>query len=95
LAPTFERLANARNQVQRYRNLILPAAEESLQLTRTMYEAGESTYLGLLTAQRTFSQTGWNYLDAVLALRVAEAEIEGFLLRGSLQEPPPGVVVWQ
>jgi cobalt-zinc-cadmium efflux system outer membrane protein len=87
LAPTFERLANARNQVKRYRELILPAAQESLLLTRTMYEAGESNYIGLLTAQRTFSQTGWNYLDAVLALRIAEAEIDGFLLRGSLQEP--------
>ena len=90
LAPTFERLANARNQVERYRTLILPAAEESLQLTRTMYEAGEANYLGLLTAQRTFSQTSWNYLDAVLALRVAKAEIEGFLLQGSLQQRDSG-----
>jgi outer membrane protein, heavy metal efflux system len=89
LAPTFEQFSNARNQVERYREQILPAADESLQLTRQTYEAGESNYIGLLTAQRTFSQTGWNYLDAVRSLRVAEAEIQGFLLRGSLQNSAP------
>jgi cobalt-zinc-cadmium efflux system outer membrane protein len=31
LAPTFERYANARNQVERYRTTILPAASESLE----------------------------------------------------------------
>jgi outer membrane protein, heavy metal efflux system len=86
LAPTFERYSNARNQVERYRAQILPAAEESLNLTRQTYEAGESNYIGLLTVQRTFAQTSWNYLEALRALRTAEAEIQGFLLRGSLQD---------
>ena len=85
LAPTFEQYSNARNQVKRYRELILPAAEESLGLTRKMYQAGESNYVVLLTSQRTFAQTNWNYLDALLALRTAEAQIDGFLLQGSLQ----------
>jgi cobalt-zinc-cadmium efflux system outer membrane protein len=88
LAPVFEAYANARNQVFRYRDSILPAAEESLTLTRQMYQAGETNYLGLLTAQRTFAQTNRNYLDAVLQLRTAEAEIEGLLLSGSLQYRP-------
>jgi cobalt-zinc-cadmium efflux system outer membrane protein len=81
----FEAYANARNQVSRYRDTILPAAEESLTLTRQMYQAGEANYLGLLTAQRTFAQTNRNYLDSVLQLRIAEVEIEGLLLSGSLQ----------
>jgi cobalt-zinc-cadmium efflux system outer membrane protein len=85
LAPVFEAFANARNQVSRYRDTILPAAEESLTLTRQMYQAGEANYLGLLTAQRTFAQTNRNYLDSVLQLRIAEVEIEGLLLSGSLQ----------
>jgi cobalt-zinc-cadmium efflux system outer membrane protein len=89
LAPTFEQFANARHQASRYREEILPAAEESLQLMRKSYEAGESNYLGLLTAQRTYAVTSGNYLDAVLALRIAEAEIEGFLLRGSLTQSGP------
>lgn len=84
LAAVYEQYSNARNQVERYRDAILPAAEESLELTRKMYIAGEAGFLALLTAQRTFSQTNLNYLEALRALRTAEAEIEGLLLRGSL-----------
>ncbi len=90
LAPTFEQYANARNQVDRYRQTILPSAEEALELTRTTYSVGETNYTALLTAQRTFSQTRLNYLDAVRSLRIAEVEIEGLLLRGSLQSAGGG-----
>jgi cobalt-zinc-cadmium efflux system outer membrane protein len=90
LAPTFEQYTNARGQVIRYQDRVLPAAQESLELTRKMYEAGELNYVGLLTVQRTFSQTHLSYLDALRSLRVAEVEIEGLLLRGSLQYRLPG-----
>jgi cobalt-zinc-cadmium efflux system outer membrane protein len=70
--------------VERYRDAILPVAEESLELTRKMYELGEAGYLALLTAQRTFSQTNLNYLEALRELRTVEAEIEGQLLSDSL-----------
>ena len=85
LAPVYERYANALNQVEKYRTRILPAAEESLNLMRRSYEAGETGYINLLTAQRTFSQTHWNYLESLQALREAEAEIDGLLLSGSLE----------
>jgi cobalt-zinc-cadmium efflux system outer membrane protein len=85
LAPTYERYANARNQVERYRAAILPAAQESLDITRKMYEVGEANFLSLLTAQRTFSQTNLNYLEALRELRTAEVEIDGMLLSNSLQ----------
>jgi cobalt-zinc-cadmium efflux system outer membrane protein len=85
LAPIFEQYSNARNQVERYNSIILPAAQESLDLTRQMYGAGEANYTALLMAQRTYSQTQINYLDAVRILRIAEVEIDGLLLRGSLQ----------
>jgi len=90
LAPVFERYTNAKNQVDRYQKTILPAAQESLDLTRRMYGAGEANYTTLLTSQRTYSQTQLNYLDAVRALRISEVEIEGFLLQGSLQSSPMG-----
>lgn len=85
LAPVFEQYANASNRVDRYQKTILPAAQESLDLTRTMYRAGEANYTTLLTAQRTYAQTQINYLDTVRALRISEVEIDGMLLRGSLQ----------
>ena len=84
LAPVFEQHANARNQVERYHEIILPAAEEALELTQKMYGAGETNYTTLLTAQRTYSQTHLNYLDAVRSLRIAEVQIDGLLLSGSL-----------
>jgi cobalt-zinc-cadmium efflux system outer membrane protein len=85
LAPSFERFANARNQVDRYRTTILPTASESLELIRKTYNAEETNYVGLLVAQRTYFQTNLNYLQAIETLRVAEAEIEGLLLMNSLQ----------
>jgi cobalt-zinc-cadmium efflux system outer membrane protein len=95
LAPIFEQYSNSGNQVSRFRESILPAAAESLELTRRMYQAGEINYLGLLTAQRTYSQTHQSYLDAVLQLRLAEVQIEGLLLSGSLQyrsNSPPSIL---
>lgn len=86
LAPVFERFLNAQQLVLGYRDSILPTAEESLKLTRQMYEAGETNYTGLLTVQRTFTNANREYLDAVLKLRLAEAELNGLLLTGSLQQ---------
>ena len=85
LAPVYERYANALNQVAKYRTRILPAAKESLDLMRQSYQAGETGYVNLLTAQRTYSQTNLNYLESLRELRAAEAEIEGLLLSGSLE----------
>lgn len=84
LATVYERFANARFQVDRYRSNILPAAEETLTVARKLYEAGESNYLALLTAQRSYFQVNLSNLESVLALRTAESEIDGYLLSGSL-----------
>lgn len=84
LASVFERYASARQQVELYQTTILPTAGEALELTRQTYEVGEINYVTLLTAQRSFSQTNLNYLESILMLRLAEAEIEGLLLSGSL-----------
>jgi cobalt-zinc-cadmium efflux system outer membrane protein len=88
LAPTYERYANAKNQVVRYREVILPTADESLDLTRKTYMAGETNYVALLTAQRTYSHTQLGYLEAVRALRISEVQIDGLLLSGSLENSP-------
>lgn len=89
LAPVFERYSNALNQVKEYRENILPAATESLDLSRKLYQAGEAGFLNLLTAQRTYSQTNLAYLEALRDLRTSSAEIEGLLLSNSLQTGAP------
>lgn len=85
LAPVYERYINARNQTEIYRTNILPAAQQSLDLTRQLYAAGEISYINLLTVQRTFSQTNLDYLDALRELRTTEVQIDGLLLSGSFQ----------
>lgn len=89
LAPVYERYANAKNTVSQYSEKILPAANEVLQLTQKTFEVGEIGFTNLLIIQRSYRQQQMAYLDAAEALRVAEAEIDGLLLWGSLTEPPP------
>jgi cobalt-zinc-cadmium efflux system outer membrane protein len=84
LGEVFERYANARQQSRTYKQEIIPDAKASLELVSNGYRQGEFTYLTLLTAQRTFFQTNLAYLDALLELRRAEVQIEGYLLTGSL-----------
>jgi cobalt-zinc-cadmium efflux system outer membrane protein len=85
LAPVFERYSNAAAQVDRFRNQILPKAEETLNLTRQSYELGEIGFVNLLTVQRTYANNQLAYLDALESLRLAEIEIAGLLLSGSLE----------
>jgi cobalt-zinc-cadmium efflux system outer membrane protein len=85
LAEVYERYSNARHQVERYEQNILPDAQASLDLVNEAYKQGEFGYLILLTAQRTYFQTNLAYLDALRQLRESTVEIEGLLLRGSLQ----------
>lgn len=85
LAPVFERYTSALSQVNKYHSTLLPAAQRSLDITQNLWRAGETGYLNLLTAQRTFSQTNLNYLESLRTLRLAEAEIDGLLLSGSLE----------
>jgi cobalt-zinc-cadmium efflux system outer membrane protein len=85
LAPVFERYQNAANQVQRMQSTILKLAQESVELSRKAYQAGELSYLDMLDAQQKYSTAHSTYLDALRDLRLAETEMEGFLLQNSLQ----------
>jgi cobalt-zinc-cadmium efflux system outer membrane protein len=49
------------------------------------YESGESSYLAVLTAQRSYSETRLAWLDALEQLWTATVEIQGLLLSGSLE----------
>ncbi len=86
-AVTFRRYANARQQVERYGDKIVPKAERSLELVTRGYEKGQVEYLTLLTAQQTLIEVSLSQLDAVRELRVAAAILEGKLLTGSLDSP--------
>lgn len=87
LADVFRDYANAETQVERYRAAILPAARESLTLSRSLFDAGETSYLQLLTAQRTFAQTNIEYVRQLGELWRSVVAIEGLLLTDGLAEP--------
>lgn len=84
LAEVFRRYASAGQQVEKYRGTILPDAKETLDLVATGYQQGEFSYLNLLTVQRTYFQSNLAYLESLLQLKSAQAEIEGLLLSDSL-----------
>lgn len=88
LAPVFERYVTGRNRVENYRSGILRDAQESLELTRQGYEAGELNFLNLLTTQRTYFQANLDFVEALSDMWTASAEIEGLLLVNSLEEGP-------
>lgn len=86
LADVFRRYRSARNQVDTFRQHLLPDAQENLNLVREGYQAGEFDYLQLLTAQRTFINASLTHLAAVEEARITLAEIDGLLLRDSLAD---------
>lgn len=85
LAVVYLKYEQARQQATRYRGVILEKAKQNLDLNRQSYESGESSYLAVLTAQRSYSKTRLAWLDALEQLWTATVEIQGLLLSGSLE----------
>jgi cobalt-zinc-cadmium efflux system outer membrane protein len=80
--------------VEWYENYILPKARETVQLTQRLYAQGEVTFLSLLQAQRTLTETELAYVEAQ-ADRWAGAVTIADLLQLEVFPPPaeaPAVV---
>ena len=86
LAASYQRYRTARNQVDVYRDTILPIATENLSLTTKAYEEGELDFLRVLTARRDLFQANIDYVNALTDLRIAIIEIEGMQLIGGLDQ---------
>lgn len=85
LAVVFERYGNARDYEDRYEKLLKGLTDEWLKRNEELRAGGEASQLDVILFQRTYAQTKLDYLDALRERRKAEAEIEGLLLSGSLQ----------
>jgi cobalt-zinc-cadmium efflux system outer membrane protein len=87
LANVFRDYQLGRQRVNRYRDAILPASRESLELSRTAFDKGELGYLELLTAQRIYTEKNREYVSALAAFWDSVVDIEGQLLTNGLDAP--------
>jgi cobalt-zinc-cadmium efflux system outer membrane protein len=87
LADVFREYINAREQVRRYREELLPDAKSNLELVQQGYRQGEFGYLELLTGQRTFFRVNLAYVESLQDLSISSTRIEGLLLTGGLEKP--------
>ncbi len=85
LATTYGQFATAIRRARRIETEIIPRAEETLTLSRQAFEAGEASYLQLLTVQRSLFQSKLRHLDATAEAAIAATRIDGYLLSGSLE----------
>lgn len=85
LAAVYRQYEQARQQATRYEGTILQKAKANLDLNRKTFEAGESAYLPVLTAQRSYTQARLAWLNALEQLWTAAVEMEGLLLADSLR----------
>ena len=74
--------------VEWYEQYILPKARETVQLTQTLYGRGEVTFLSLLQAQRTLTETELAFVEAQADRWTGAVTIADLL---QLQEFPPAV----
>lgn len=90
LATVYQQYATALVRVEGYRREggILDNVQKSLEAIRANYRGGETSYIDLLTAQRTYAQMNLAYVESIGELWAALVEIEGLLLKDSLDAPP-------
>ncbi|MEQ8786729.1 MAG: TolC family protein [Pirellulaceae bacterium] len=90
LATVYQHYATARVKVEGFSGPdgILANVKKSLDAVRANYQGVETSYIDLLTAQRTYAQMNLAYVESVGELWAAISEIDGLLLKDSLDSPP-------
>jgi cobalt-zinc-cadmium efflux system outer membrane protein len=87
-AQTRNSYANSIDKVRRYKNVILPKAEEAYRMYFERYKTMSASYPQVIISQRTLFQARRQYIMALVDLRQAATQLEGFLLTGALNAPP-------
>lgn len=78
-AAALERLRAAGARANSYRDRILPKAEQALRLVQRGFEEGKFGLIDLLDTQRTAAETRRAYVETLLELNTARAELEALL----------------
>lgn len=70
--------------VTKYGQEILPNAAESLKLAERAYEVGETSFLQVLVARRTYFDSNLQFVHAQSQLAQASSKVDGYVLTGGL-----------
>lgn len=87
LAQVSQEYDSSKVAVLKYEKVILPKAQQTLNLSEEAYKAGELNFLHVLIVQRTYFESNLRYINAVRDLAQAHAKIDGLLLTGGLDKP--------
>jgi cobalt-zinc-cadmium efflux system outer membrane protein len=77
----------ALDAVTRYRNTIIPRADESYELLRKKFSQMAAAYPQVLIANRTRYQVRQQFISQLVRLQKGSTQLEGFLLGGGLDTP--------
>lgn len=77
----------ALDAVQRYRNVVLPRADEAYELWKTKFSQMAAAYPQVLIANRNRFQVREEYIAALVRLQQSSTQLEGYLLGGGLDTP--------
>ncbi len=86
-ATTMTTYQNATRTVARYRDDILPRAQQAYQLYTASFSQMAAAYPQVLIAKRGYYQHRVAYLNALVQLRQQAARLQGYLLTGGLDAP--------
>ncbi len=84
LAGISQSYQSASVAVTKYSQEILPNADESMALAEIAYKAGETNFVQVLIARRTYFDTTLQFIAAQTELAQARARVDGFVLTGGL-----------
>ncbi len=70
--------------VKKYAGEILPNAQEGLDLAEVAYKAGQTSFVQVLVARRTYFDTNLQYIASQALLAQASARVDGYVLTGAL-----------
>lgn len=70
--------------VAKYSQDILPSAAESMKLAELAYRSGETSFVQVLVARRTYFDSNLQFVAAQTQLAQAQARLDGFVLTGAL-----------
>jgi len=87
LASAVRDYNTALDAVTRYRNTIMPQADEAYQLWKTKFSQMAAAYPQVLIAKRTTFQVRQKYVSSLVRLQQNSTQLEGFLLGGGLDTP--------